>query len=76
MSEKPKGDKKVGADNMMASATNNKSKLFVNEAEIDNEIEGEDTLISRANGKSEVNNDLKIRFLQKIRLELDVAQAR
>jgi hypothetical protein len=62
----------VGANNMMTNSTSNRSKLFINDADDENNKPEEDILASRANAKIDAS-ELKIKLFRKIKLELSAA---
>jgi hypothetical protein len=62
----------VGVNNMMANSTNNRSKLFVSDADDENNKIEEDILASRANAETETS-DLKIKLFRKVKIELSAA---
>jgi hypothetical protein len=62
----------VGADDMMANSTNNRSKLFVNDADDEDNKPEQDILASRANAETDAS-ELKIKLFRKIKIELNAA---
>ena len=72
MSGKAQGEVKVGADNIMTNSTNNRSKLFVNDADDENSKPEQDILASRANAETD-SSDLKMKLFRKIKIELNAA---
>jgi hypothetical protein len=59
----------VGVENIMTNSTNNRSKLFITDADDGNNKSEEDILASRANTKADAS-ELKIKLFRKIKLEL------
>jgi hypothetical protein len=57
---------------MMTNSTNNRSKLFVNDADDEDNKTEEDILASRANAEIETS-DLKIKLFRKVKIELSAA---
>ncbi len=72
MSAKAQGQVKVGADDIMTNSTNNRSKLFVNDADDENSKPEQDILASRANSETDAS-ELKIKLFRKIKIELNAA---
>jgi hypothetical protein len=62
----------VGVENIMTNSTNNRSKLFITDADDENNKPEEDVLASRANTKADAS-ELKIKLFRKIKLELCAA---
>jgi hypothetical protein len=62
----------VGADDMIANSTNNRSKLFVNDADDEDNKPEQDILASRANAETDAS-ELKIKLFRKIKIELNAA---
>jgi len=62
----------VRANKMMTNSANGRSKLFVNDANDENNKPEEDILASRANAKTDTN-ELKIKLFRKIKIELNAA---
>jgi hypothetical protein len=62
----------VGVENIMTNSTNNRSKLFITDADDENNKPEEDILASRANTKADTS-ELKIKLFRKIKLELCAA---
>jgi hypothetical protein len=62
----------VGVNNMMTNSANNRSKLFVSDADDENNKPEEDILASRANAKTDAS-ELKIKLFRKIKIELSAA---
>jgi hypothetical protein len=62
----------VGVENIMTNSTNNRSKLFITDADDENNKPEEDILASRANTKADAS-ELKIKLFRKIKLELCAA---
>lgn len=59
----------MGVENVMTNSTNNRSKLFITDADDGNNKSEEDILASRANTKADAS-ELKIKLFRKIKLEL------
>jgi hypothetical protein len=57
---------------MMANSTNNRSKLFVNDADDEDNKPEQDILASRANAEIDAS-ELKIKLFRKIKIELNAA---
>ncbi len=57
---------------MMTNSANNRSKLFITDADDGNNKPEEDILASRANTKADAS-ELKIKLFRKIKLELCAA---
>ena len=57
---------------MMTNSTNNRSKLFVSDADDEDNKTEEDILASRANAEIETS-DLKIKLFRKVKIELSEA---
>ena len=57
---------------MMANSTNNRSKLFVNDADEEDKKPEQDILASRANAETD-SSELKIKLFRKIKIELNAA---
>jgi hypothetical protein len=72
VSAKAQGQVKVGADDIMTNSTNNRSKLFVNDADDENSKPEHDTLASRSNAETD-DSELKIKLFRKIKIELNAA---
>lgn len=70
--ENLRGKYKVGVNNMMANSTNNRSKLFVNDADEEDKKPEQDILASRANAETD-SSELKIKLFRKIKIELNAA---
>lgn len=62
----------MGVENIMTNSTNNRSKLFITDADDENNKPEEDILASRANTKADAS-ELKIKLFRKIKLELCAA---
>jgi len=62
----------VGVENIMTNSTNNRSKLFITDADDENNKPEKDILASRANTKADAS-ELKIKLFRKIKLELCAA---
>jgi hypothetical protein len=59
----------VGVENIMTNSTNNRSKLFITDADDENNKPEKDILASRANTKADAS-ELKIKLFRKIKIEL------
>jgi hypothetical protein len=59
----------VGVENVMTNSTNNRSKLFITDADDENNKPEKDILASRANTEADAS-ELKIKLFRKIKLEL------
>jgi hypothetical protein len=57
---------------MIANSTNNRSKLFVNDADDENNKPEQDILASRANAETDAS-ELKIKLFRKVKTELNAA---
>jgi hypothetical protein len=57
---------------MMTNSANNRSKLFVSDADDENNKPEEDILASRANAKTDTS-ELKMKLFRKIKIELSAA---
>ena len=57
---------------MMANSTNDRSKLFVNDADDEDNKPEQDILASRANAETDAS-ELKIKLFRKIKIELNAA---